>query len=71
MSETIEKTLVVAVPREKVWRAFADSKERSMWEATIYEIDPRPGGRLHYEFPDGTTNDGLVLEVSARTVNRR
>ena len=63
MTDRIEKTLVVPVPREKVWRAFADSAERSKWEAATYEIDPTPGGRIHYSFPDGISNDGVVLEV--------
>ena len=63
MGPRFEKTFVVAVPRGTAWRAFADSTERSRWEAPVHGIDPKPGGRIHYEFPDGTANDGVVQEV--------
>ena len=47
----IEKVFTVEVPIERAWRAFADSHERSQWEAATYEIDPVPGGRVHWTLP--------------------
>ena len=48
MSRKFEKTFEVAVPVSRAWQAFADSHERSQWEACVYEIEPRPGGRVYW-----------------------
>jgi uncharacterized protein YndB with AHSA1/START domain len=58
----IEKVFTVAVPRARVWRAFTDSHERSQWEAEVYEIDPVPGGKVHWILP-GIEAHGVVEEV--------
>jgi len=64
----VEHTFVVAVPVERAWSAFTDSHERSQWEAPEYEIDPQPGGKLHWRIPPWPTVEGEVLEVEP---NRR
>ena len=64
----VEHTFVVAVPVERAWSAFTDSHERSQWEAPEYEIDPQPGGKLHWRIPPWPTVEGEVLEVDP---NRR
>ena len=64
----VEHTFVVAVPVERAWSAFTDSHERSQWEAPEYEIDPQPGGKLHWRIPPWPTVDGEVVEVDQ---NRR
>jgi uncharacterized protein YndB with AHSA1/START domain len=62
MAKSIEKVFTVAVPVERAWAAFADGAERSKWEASVYDIDARPGGAVHWELP-GITSDGRVEEV--------
>jgi len=62
MSRKFEKTFVVNVPIARAWRAFAESEERSCWEADPYEIDARPGGEVRWELP-GIESRGRVLEV--------
>jgi uncharacterized protein YndB with AHSA1/START domain len=59
---SIEKVFTVAVPVERAWAAFADGAERSKWEASTYEIDPRPGGAVHWTLP-GHDTVGRVEEV--------
>ena len=58
----IEKVFTVAVPVERAWAAFAESAERSRWEADVYEIDPVPGGRLRWEIPP-LVAEGEVIAV--------
>lgn len=62
MTKQVEKTFTVAVPAARAWEAFADSRERSQWEALEYEIDARPGGRLRWALP-GIEATGRVDEV--------
>jgi len=62
MSMPIRKTFTVAVSRERAWAAFADSHERSQWEAESYEIDPVVGGKVRWSLP-GIESVGVVEEV--------
>jgi uncharacterized protein YndB with AHSA1/START domain len=62
VTSRIEKTFTVAVPIERAWSAFADSHERSQWEASEYEIDPRPGGVVRWSLP-GIEATGRVEEA--------
>jgi uncharacterized protein YndB with AHSA1/START domain len=57
-----QRTFTVGVPVERAWAAFADSHERSQWEACEYDIDPRPGGCVHWTLP-GIESNGRVEEV--------
>ena len=61
-SNVVDVTLEVNVPVARAWRAFAETSERSQWEARPFEIDPVPGGRVHWELP-GLVCDGRVEEV--------
>ena len=62
MTAKMQKTFTVAVSPERAWQAFADSHERSQWEAAEYEIDARPGGRVHWTLP-GIESSGRVEEA--------
>ena len=64
-----ERTFTVGVPVARAWEAFADSHERSQWEACEYEIDARPGGRVHWVLP-GIESNGRVEEVVPQTLLR-
>jgi uncharacterized protein YndB with AHSA1/START domain len=59
----IEKRFVVAVPPERAWQAFTDPEELRRWQAPVYEMDPRPGGKLRWEIPPWPAVDGEVVEV--------
>jgi uncharacterized protein YndB with AHSA1/START domain len=59
----IEKSFVVAVPRERAWAAFTDPAELQCWQACEYEIDARPGGKLRWRIPPWPPVDGEVVEV--------
>ncbi len=69
MSGKVEKTFEVAVPVARAWQAFADSRERSQWEAVEFEIDPRPGGRVRWTLP-GWEAQGRVEEVEPERLLR-
>ena len=67
----IEQTFTVDVPVGRVWDAFTQSEQRSLWEAEVYEIDPRPGGAIRWTLP-GMEATGVVDEVvpNKRLVHR-
>jgi len=62
MQASVERCFEVPFAAERVWRAFAETRERSQWEADPFEIDARPGGRVHWALP-GMECEGEVLEV--------
>ena len=62
MSRKIEKTFTVRVPVGRAWEAFVDGDERSKWEASTYEIEPVPGGKVHWTLP-GLESEGHVEAV--------
>ncbi len=69
MSRKFEKTFVVNVPIARAWRAFAETEERSRWEADPFEIEARPGGKVRWELP-GIETKGRVLEVEPQRLLR-
>ncbi len=69
MSRKFEKTFVVRVPVARAWQAFAETRERSRWEADPFEIDARPGGAVHWRLP-GIESKGRVLEVEPERLLR-
>jgi uncharacterized protein YndB with AHSA1/START domain len=69
VSRRFERTFTIAVPVQRAWQAFADGHERSQWEAVSYEIDPVPGGRVHWTLP-GVEAEGEVVEAVPNRVLR-
>ena len=69
VTKNVERTFTVVVPVARAWEAFADSHERSQWEAVEYEIDPRPGGLLRWTLP-GIEATGRVEEVQVHHLLR-
>jgi uncharacterized protein YndB with AHSA1/START domain len=65
----IEKTFELRVAPARAWELFADSHERSQWEALEYEIDPRPGGVVRWSLP-GIESNGHVEEAEPEKVLR-
>lgn len=45
----------------RVWRALTDPDELAVWYPTRVEIDPVPGGRITFAFPEGQPFAGEVL----------
>lgn len=62
MTALVEKVFEMPLPADRVWRAFAETAERSQWEADPFEIEARPGGRVCWALP-GMACEGRVEEV--------
>jgi uncharacterized protein YndB with AHSA1/START domain len=62
MTDKIEKTFELRVSPARAWELFADSHERSQWEALEYEIEPTPGGQVRWSLP-GIETTGRVEEA--------
>jgi uncharacterized protein YndB with AHSA1/START domain len=50
----------VAVPVERVWRAFTDSRVLERWTAAGATVTPREKGRMHIVFGEGMELDGHI-----------
>jgi uncharacterized protein YndB with AHSA1/START domain len=61
--DRIERELVIAVPRERVWAALTTPEQLSAWFGTAAEVDLRPGGALTFTWASSEpshTNRALV-----------
>ncbi len=56
--DRIERELVVARPRERVWAALTEAAQLSAWFGTAAEVDLRPGGALTFTWDTGAAADG-------------
>lgn len=50
MSRRMEKTIVIAVEPEMVWKALTDPKELTRWFPLEAEVVPGPGGSILYSW---------------------
>jgi len=50
----------IAVPVERVWRAFTDTRVLSRWAAAGATIVPREKGRMHVVFGEGVELDAHI-----------
>jgi uncharacterized protein YndB with AHSA1/START domain len=57
------KEVVIAAPREEVWRAMTSFDLLSAWLGEAVELEPKVGGAVIVREPDGTTRRGLVEHV--------
>jgi uncharacterized protein YndB with AHSA1/START domain len=62
---SLERTITIRAQRSTVFRFFTDSERFARWWGKGSEIDPREGGRLRIQYPDGSTASGTVLEIRA------
>jgi uncharacterized protein YndB with AHSA1/START domain len=60
----LDRTVIINAPRETVFRYFTDSARWASWWGAGSTIDPRPGGKIHIRYPEGTEVAGEVLEVN-------
>jgi len=64
--DRIERELVIAIPRERVWAALTEAQHLSAWFGTSAEVDLRPGGALTFVWAasgGAHTNHALVEVV--------
>ena len=60
--ERVERSLVVRVPVEAVWRALTESDRLSAWFGGEAEVDPVPGGQLTLR-EDGRLRRAVVVDL--------
>jgi uncharacterized protein YndB with AHSA1/START domain len=65
VSGTLEKTLLIKAPIERVWRSFADPVELAVWYVPkIAAFEARPGGRVEFDIPHASgAVHGEVLDA--------
>jgi uncharacterized protein YndB with AHSA1/START domain len=61
--DTIERTLTLPAPIERVWEALTDPVELSKWFGTEAEVDLRPGGAAAFGWPGEGRFHAVVTEV--------
>ncbi len=56
--DRIERELVIATPRERVWAALTEPEHLSAWFGTSAEVDLRPGGALTFTWTPRDASGG-------------
>ena len=71
--DTIEQTISIAAPAEKVYRALTESSELTRWFATEAKSDARAGGKYHltFNFEDASRNHETQGEYRAAEVGKK
>ncbi len=64
LDQLLERTVVIAAPRDTVFRFFTDSARWAAWWGSGSTIDAKPGGDVTIRYPDGTLAVGKVVEVA-------
>jgi prepilin-type processing-associated H-X9-DG protein len=57
---TVERQVELPAAPSVVWRMLTSGAELSAWFGAKVELDPRPGGRANFLFPDGRQRDARV-----------
>jgi uncharacterized protein YndB with AHSA1/START domain len=60
--EKVERQVELPVPPEEVWPALSEGPRLSAWFGAQISLEPRPGGRATFRWPDGRER-GAVVEV--------
>jgi uncharacterized protein YndB with AHSA1/START domain len=63
--DSIERRLLIAVPRERVWAALTETEHICEWFGSEGEIDLRPGGAIMFGWPGFGRFHGVVVAVEA------
>jgi uncharacterized protein YndB with AHSA1/START domain len=65
--DSIERELILPVPRERVWAALTQSRSLGAWFGTRATVDLRPGGAVTFIWDDSSgaqfTNTGVIEVV--------
>lgn len=60
---SMDRRVVIAAPRELVFRYFTDSERWARWWGKGSTIDPRPEGRVNIVHPNGVEMGGRVVAI--------
>jgi len=63
LAHTVERSVVVPAPAERVWEALTDSSLLSEWLAEDVELEPWEGGEVLCRYADGEERRGEVCLV--------
>jgi len=61
--ETVAREVTVPAPPDEVWPAVTESDELSSWFGARVELEPEPGGRGVFRWPDGVERHAVVEAV--------
>jgi uncharacterized protein YndB with AHSA1/START domain len=59
----VEREVTVPAPPADVWPVVIDPDQVSAWFGADAELDPRPGGRAVFRWPDGTERAAVIEDV--------
>ena len=63
--QPIAREVIVPATPDEVWRVVTESRELSAWFGADVELDPSPGGRGVFRWPDGSERCAVVEDVEA------
>jgi uncharacterized protein YndB with AHSA1/START domain len=56
----VEREVELHAPAAAVWRALTRGTELSGWFGARVELEPRPGGRASFRWPDGSEREARI-----------
>jgi uncharacterized protein YndB with AHSA1/START domain len=66
MQDTIERTIVLPVSRDRVWAAVTTPQQISQWFQHRWEFDLAPGAPIHFDFGEWGIHRGRVETVEPK-----
>ena len=63
LPHTMDRRVLIAAPRDLVFRYFTDSERWARWWGKGSTIDPRPEGQVHIVHANGVEMGGRVVEI--------
>lgn len=63
LTETLDRKISIGARRETVFRYFTDSDRFARWWGKGSHVDPRPGGAVFINYPNGIIANGEVVEI--------
>jgi uncharacterized protein YndB with AHSA1/START domain len=60
----LDRSIFIKAAPETVFRFFTDNARWASWWGTGSHIEPRPGGRVHIRYPEGTEAGGEVVDIA-------
>src|SRR5260370_14798305 len=63
LSDRIERTLVLPVPRERVWDAITKREHLAHWFGVVSDMDFRVGGAIHFTWENEPCPYPGMIEV--------
>jgi uncharacterized protein YndB with AHSA1/START domain len=63
LQDTIERTIVLPVPRERAWAAVTTPQQISQWFQHRWEFELTPGAPIHFDFGEWGVHRGRVETV--------